>query len=86
MASLYKLHVKNSLNKIFMKLHQISIFIENTKGRLAEVCNLLGDNGINIEPEPFAESPNWDFKSCVDKPQKQRNSKEHGLLPYALKL
>ena len=29
-------------------ISQVSIFIENTKGRLANVCGLLGDNNINI--------------------------------------
>ena len=33
-----------------MKVEQISIFIENKTGRLAEVSGVLGDAGINIRP------------------------------------
>ena len=38
-------------------IEQISIFIENTKGRLAEVCGLLGEKNINIKALTIAESP-----------------------------
>ncbi|MFW6256820.1 MAG: ACT domain-containing protein [Bacillota bacterium] len=31
-----------------MLIRQISVFLENRSGRLAEVCNLLGDNDIDI--------------------------------------
>ena len=31
-----------------MKVNQISIFVENKSGRLAEVTRVLGDEGINI--------------------------------------
>ncbi len=31
-----------------MKLHQLSVFLENTPGRLSEPCNLLSKAGINI--------------------------------------
>lgn len=47
-----------------MKINQISIFIENTKGRLAEVCSILGENNINIRALTIAESRIRYFESC----------------------
>ena len=56
-----------------MKINQISIFIENTKGRLAEVCNLLGDKGINIRALTIAESPEFGILRVVlDKPEEAK--------------
>ena len=46
-------------------IEQISIFIENTKGRLAEVCGLLGDNNINIKALTIAESPEFGILRVV---------------------
>ena len=40
-------------------ISQVSIFIENTKGRLANVCGLLGDNNINIKALTIAETPEF---------------------------
>ncbi len=31
-----------------MKVEQISVFIENKAGRLAEIARLLGEAGVNI--------------------------------------
>ena len=42
-----------------MKITQISIFLENRKGRLYDVCSLLGDNGINIRALTIAETENF---------------------------
>jgi len=42
-----------------MKITQISIFLENRKGRLCEVCSLLGDNGINIRALTIAETESF---------------------------
>lgn len=52
-----------------MKITQISIFLENSKGRLFEVCSLLGKNKVNIRALNIAE--NGDFgvlRMVVDKP------------------
>ncbi|MBQ3834131.1 MAG: ACT domain-containing protein [Elusimicrobia bacterium] len=46
-------------------INQLSIFIENTKGRLAEVCKLLGDNGINIKALTIAETPEFGILRVV---------------------
>ena len=53
-----------------MKLTQISIFLENRKGRLYEVCSLLGKNKINIRALTVAESEEFGIlRIVVDKPQ-----------------
>jgi hypothetical protein len=53
-----------------MKLIQISIFLENRKGRLYEVCSLLGKNKINIRALTVAESEEFGIlRIVVDKPE-----------------
>ena len=39
-----------------MKITQVSVFIENTKGRLSDLCGLLGKNNIDIKALTLAES------------------------------
>ena len=51
-----------------MKITQISIFLENRKGRLYEVCKLLGDNSINIRALTIAETESFGvLRIVVDK-------------------
>jgi hypothetical protein len=53
-----------------MKLTQISVFLENRKGRLYDVCSLLGNHGINIRALTIAESPEFGIlRLVVDKPE-----------------
>jgi len=53
-----------------MKINQISVFLENTKGRLYEVCALLGKNKINIRALTIAESQDFGvIRIVADKPQ-----------------
>lgn len=53
-----------------MKITQISVFLENTKGRLYEVCELLGERKINIRALTIAESPEFGIlRIVVDKPE-----------------
>ncbi|HEQ60662.1 MAG TPA: ACT domain-containing protein [Firmicutes bacterium] len=42
-----------------MKLRQISIFLENRKGRLAEVARTLGNSGINIRALSLADTSDF---------------------------
>ena len=42
-----------------MKVEQISIFIENKSGRLAEVCGILGDAGVNIRALSLADTSDF---------------------------
>ncbi len=42
-----------------MKVTQISVFLENRKGRLFDVCTLLGQNKINIRALTIAETESF---------------------------
>ena len=42
-----------------MKVEQISIFLENKSGRLAEVTRLLGEGGINIRALTLADTSDF---------------------------
>jgi len=51
-----------------MKITQISVFLENRKGRLYEVCSLLGRNEINIRALTVAETESFGvLRIVVDK-------------------
>lgn len=52
-----------------MKITQISVFLENKKGRLYEVCALLGRHQINIRALNIAETPDYGvLRMVVDQP------------------
>ncbi len=52
-----------------MKITQISVFLENRKGRLADVCALFGDNNINIRALTIAETESFGvMRLVVDRP------------------
>ena len=54
-----------------MKITQISVFLENRKGRLYEVCSMLGAAGINIRALTIAETETFGvLRIIVDKPDK----------------
>ncbi|MCG8403398.1 MAG: ACT domain-containing protein [Firmicutes bacterium] len=42
-----------------MKAKQISVFLENKSGRLAQVTRVLGDNGINIRALSIADTTDF---------------------------
>ncbi|MFZ5753347.1 MAG: ACT domain-containing protein [Bacillota bacterium] len=42
-----------------MMVKQISLFLENKEGRLARVCRILGDAGINIRALSIADTSNF---------------------------
>ena len=51
-----------------MKVEQISIFIENKSGRLAEVTQTLGDSNINIRALSLADTSDFGIlRLIVDK-------------------
>lgn len=51
-----------------MKITQISVFLENRKGRLYDVCSLLGANSINIRALTIAETESFGvLRIVVDK-------------------
>lgn len=54
-----------------MKVEQISIFVENKSGRLAEVTDLLAKNGINIRALSLADTADFGiFRLIVSDPEK----------------
>lgn len=57
-----------------MKITQMSVFIENTKGKLFELCDILGKNNINIKALTLAESPEFGIvRLVVDKAEEAVN-------------
>jgi len=53
-----------------MDIIQISVFLENRKGRLHELCSLLGENNINIMALTIAETETFGvLRMVVDKPE-----------------
>ena len=42
-----------------MKITQISVFLENKKGRLKEITKILSDNNINIRALSIAETKDF---------------------------
>ena len=42
-----------------MFLSQLSIFIENRKGRLSEITGIIADHGINIKALYIADTTNF---------------------------
>ena len=53
-----------------MKITQISVFLENKKGRLYEVCSLLGQKGVNIKALNVADSEDFGIlRIVVDNPE-----------------
>jgi hypothetical protein len=53
-----------------MKIKQISVFLENRKGRLYDICSMLGQGGINIRALTIAETETFGvLRMVVDKPE-----------------
>lgn len=63
-----------------MKVKQISIFLENKSGRLAEVTKVLGDNQINIRALSIADTNDFGIlRLIVNSPEKAwKILKDHG--------
>ncbi len=52
-----------------MKINQISVFLENRKGRLLDVCSLLGNHDVNIRALTIAETESFGvLRIVVNKP------------------
>ncbi len=52
-------------------IKQISLFLENKKGRLAHVCRAMGEEGINIRALSIADTTDFGvLRLIVDDPQK----------------
>ncbi len=63
-----------------MKVEQISIFIENKSGRLAEVTRVIGEGGISIRALSLADTSDFGIlRLIVDKTDLAKTVlKEHG--------
>ncbi|MGI6588397.1 MAG: ACT domain-containing protein [Peptococcia bacterium] len=54
-----------------MVIKQISLFLENKKGRLAHVCRVLGNEGINIRALSIADTTDFGvLRLIVNNPEK----------------
>jgi len=54
-----------------MLVQQLSIFLENRRGRFTEVCNILGEAGINMAAFTVAESSDFGMlRLIVSDPEK----------------
>ena len=54
-----------------MKVKQISVFLENKSGRLANVTKVLGENGINIRALSIADTTDFGIlRLIVNDPEK----------------
>jgi len=64
----------------FVKVEQISIFLENKSGRLAEITDILAKNGINLRALSLADTADFGiFRLIVNDPEKAaRVLKESG--------
>jgi hypothetical protein len=63
-----------------MKVEQISVFLENKAGRLAEVTKVLGEGGVNIRALSLADTTDFGIlRLIVDNYDKARDIlKQHG--------
>ena len=63
-----------------MKVEQISIFIENKSGRLAEITRILGESGINIRALSLADTTDFGILRLIvnDVEKAQATLKEKG--------
>ncbi|UCG13431.1 MAG: ACT domain-containing protein [Deltaproteobacteria bacterium] len=63
-----------------MKVEQISIFLENKAGRLAEVTGILGAAGINIRALSLADTSDFGILRLIvnDHEKAKEVLKEHG--------
>jgi hypothetical protein len=63
-----------------MKVEQISIFLENKAGRLAEVTRVLGEGGINIRALSLADTSDFGILRLIvnDHTKAKQILKEHG--------
>lgn len=64
-----------------MTIKQLSVFLENRSGRMDEVLNVLGNNGVNIVALSLADTSDYGMlRMIVSDPQKGRDVlKENGI-------
>ncbi len=53
-----------------MKVHQLSVFIENKSGRVSEVTDILGEGGVNIRGFSVSDTAEYGIlRLVVDRPE-----------------
>ena len=65
-----------------MTVHQISVFLENRAGQLAEITRVLAENGIDMRAISIAETADYGvLRLIVDRPQQATTLLlEHGFI------
>ena len=48
-----------------MLIKQMSVFVENTTGRLAELTRILAENGIDIKASTIADTVDFGILRCI---------------------
>lgn len=63
-----------------MLIKQMSVFVENTTGRLAELTRVLADDGVDIKASCIADTADFGILRCiVDDPEEATKAlKENG--------
>ena len=63
-----------------MNIHQISVFLENRTGQLAEITRLLADNGIDLRAISIAETSDYGLARMIvdDSHKASKILLEHG--------
>jgi len=62
-----------------VKVRQISVFLENKSGRLAQVTQILGENGINIRALSIADTTDFGIlRLIVNDPEKAYRALKEG--------
>lgn len=68
-----------------MKIQQLSIFVENKCGRLAEITKILADENINIRAMTVADTSDFGIlRLIVDKPEKAVESFKNKGMTFSL--
>jgi hypothetical protein len=63
-----------------MKVEQITVFIENRSGRLADVATLLAESGVNIRATSLADAADFGILRLIVNDTEKANQvlKDHG--------
>ena len=63
-----------------MSIHQISVFLENRTGQLAEITRLLAENGVDIRAISIAETADYGLARMIvdDAPKASSILLQHG--------
>lgn len=68
-----------------MVINQISVFVQNEKGRLSEIAGVLRDNDVNIKALSIADTTDFGImRIIVDKPGDAVNSLKEAGFPVSI--